>query len=420
LAEAKRAVTETAAQLTAAAARESDLRAALAESDTRLAEERTQSAEKLALLGDAEQKLTAAFANLAGRALESNAESFLRQAKQSFETLQASASGDLEQRRQAIEALLVPMKEQLDRYDLGVRELERAREKAYGTLSEQVRAMLSTQDRLQLETGNLVKALRAPQVRGRWGEMTLKRAVEFAGLVDHVDFVEQESVAGEDATLRPDLIVRLPGGKKVVVDAKAPLAAYLDALEARDEDVRLRHLVDHARQVREHVRKLAAKSYWNQFEEAPDFVVLFLPGEAFFSAALEQDPALIDDAFGESVVLATPTTLVALLKSIAYGWRQERLADNAREIAAAARELHERVRVFSEHFTAVGRGLDQAVRRYNAAAGSLVGRVFPQGRRLEELGAGGSRALVEPDPLDVAPRELPAGEPAAEPDPPAR
>jgi DNA recombination protein RmuC len=375
-----------------------------------LAEQREQATEKLALVAEAESKLTESFANLAGRALEANAESFLRQARQSFETLQAGASGDLEQRRQAIEALLAPMKEQLAKYDSGVRELERAREQAYGTLSEQVRAMLSTQDRLQLETGNLVKALRAPQVRGRWGEMTLKRAVEFAGLVDHVDFVEQESVVGDDAMLRPDLVVRLPGGRKVVVDAKAPLAAYLDAIEARDEDVRLRHLADHARQVREHVRKLSAKSYWNQFDEAPDFVVLFLPGETFFSAALEQDPALIDDAFGESVVLATPTTLVALLKSIAYGWRQEQLAENSREIAAVARELHDRVRVFSEHFAGVGRGLAQALKGYNNAAGSLTSRVFPQGRRLEELGAGGSRALVEPEPIDAAPRELPAGD----------
>ncbi|MCM2269242.1 MAG: DNA recombination protein RmuC [Thermoanaerobaculia bacterium] len=411
LAEARGALAEATRRLESAAARESELRARLAESDTRLAEEREQAAA-------AERRLGESFANLANRALEANAESFLRQAKQSFETLQASASGDLEQRRQAVEALLAPIQEQLAKYDLGVRELERAREQAYGTLSEQVRAMLSTQERLQAETGNLVKALRAPQVRGRWGEMTLKRAVEFAGLVDHVDFVEQESVAGDDATLRPDLVVRLPGGRKVVVDAKAPLAAYLDAVEARDEDTRLRFLADHARQVRDHVRKLSAKSYWSQFEEAPDFVVLFLPGETFFSAALEQDPSLIDDAFGESVVLATPTTLVALLKSIAYGWRQEQLAHNAREIAAAARELHERVRVFSEHFAGVGRGLAQALKGYNNAAGSLTSRVLPQGRRLEELGAGGSRALVEPEPIDAAPRELPAGD-GGDPPPPA-
>jgi len=247
-------------------------------------------------------------------------------------------------------------------------------------------------------------------VRGRWGEMQLKRAVEFAGLVDHVDFVEQETTSAEEATQRPDLVVRLPGGKQVVVDAKAPLAAYLEAIEAKDEDVRLRHLVDHARQVRDHVRKLSAKSYWNQFENAPDFVVLFLPGESIFSAALEHDPELIEDAFSERVLIATPTTLVALLKSVAYGWRQERLADNAREIAGAARELYDRIQVFTRHFGSVGRGLEQAVTSYNRAAGSLSSRVFPQGRRLEELGAGGGRELVEPEPVDAAPRELEAAE----------
>jgi len=414
LAESRTALADAGRRLAEATERESTLRSRLAESETRLEEEREQATEKLALLADAERKLSETFSNLAGKVLDANAESFLRQARQAFETLQASAQGDLEQRRQAIEGLIVPMREQLARYEAGVRDLEKARESAYGTLSEQVRALASSQDRLQLETGNLVKALRAPQVRGRWGEVTLKRAVEFAGLVDHVDFVEQETTATEETILRPDLVVRLPGGKRVVVDAKAPLASYLEAIEARDTDERLRHLVDHARQVRDHVKKLASKSYWSQFDDAPDFVVLFLPGESFFAAALEQDPALIDDAFTESVVLATPTTLVALLKSVAYGWRQERLAENAREIAAAARELYDRTRVFTEHFASVGRGLGQAIRGYNAAAGSLVGRVFPQGRRLAELGAGGDKELAEPEAIDAAPRELAAGEPGGD------
>ena len=308
--------------------------------------------------------------------------------------------------------MLLPVREQLARTEQGIHDLEKARQAAYGGLAEQVRSLTTSQEKLQLETGNLVKALRAPQVRGRWGEMQLKRAVEFAGLVDRVDFVTQEQVAGSDeTTLRPDMIVQLPGGKQVVVDAKAPLAAYLDALEAKDDDVRLLRFADHARQVRDHVKKLAAKSYWSQFATAPEFVVLFLPGESFYSAALEQDPRLIEDAFSESVVIATPTTLVALLKSVSYGWRQESLADNAREIAAAARELHDRVRVFTEHFAAAGRGLSQAIRAYNQAAGSMTGRVLPQGRRLEQLGAGAGKPLAEPEPLDMAPRELPDGEP---------
>ena len=392
-------------------AREGDLRARLAGAETRLEEERQQSSEKLALLQAAEAKLADAFARLSQQALSANADSFLKLARQSFETLQAGAQGDLEQRRQSIEALLLPVREQLARTEQGIQDLEKARQAAYGGLAEQVRSLTSSQEKLQTETRNLVTALRAPQVRGRWGEMQLKRAVEFAGLVDRVDFVEQEQVAGsEESTLRPDMIVQLPGGKQVVVDAKAPLVAYLEALEARDEDQRRLKLVEHARQVRDHVRKLAAKSYWSQFPSAPEFVVLFLPGETFFSAALEQDPTLIDDAFGESVLLATPTTLVALLKSVSYGWRQESLADNAREIAAAARELHDRVRVFTEHLGAVGRGLSQATRAYNQAAGSLTGRVLPQGRRIEQLGAGSGKPLAEPEPLDLAPREIPAGE----------
>ena len=401
---------ETAAGRVAALAGEvADQRAALAEAETRLAEEREQAVERQRLLGEAEARLTDTFQALAGRALSQNNQLFLDLARQNLETLQAGAQGDLEKRQQQIQHLVTPLKEQLDRYEAGVRTLEAAREQAYGTLSEQVRSLASTQERLQLETGNLVKALRAPQVRGRWGEMQLKRAVEFAGLVDHVDFVEQESTDSEAGRQRPDMIVRLPGGKQIVIDAKAPLAAYLNALEAKDEDVRRSLLKDHARQVRDHVTKLAAKSYWSQFENAPEFVVLFLPGETFFSAALEQDPSLIDDAFTESVVLATPTTLVALLKSVAYGWRQEKLADNAREIASAARELHDRMRVFTDHFSGVGRGLGQAIRGYNQAVGSLVGRVFPQGRRLEQLGAGSGKTFAEPDPIDLAPRELAAG-----------
>jgi len=416
LAESRASVAEAGGRLTEAAEREAALRSRLAESETRLEEERQQTAEKLELLAAAERKLTETFSALAGRALDANADSFLRQAKQAFETLQAGAAGDLEQRRQAIEGLVAPMREQLARYEAGVRELEKTREHAYGTLSEQVRALVSTQEKLQLETGNLVKALRAPQVRGRWGEMQLKRAVEFAGMVDHVDFVEQTTSAGDDSLLRPDMLIRLPGGKRVVVDAKTPLAAYLEAVEARDEDVRLSRLTDHARQVRDHVRKLSSKAYWSQFDEAPDFVVLFLPGETFFSAALEQDPELIEEAFRQNVMLATPTTLVALLKSVAYGWRQEELALNARRIADEARTLYERVRIFGEHLDAVGKGLEAAVKAHNRAAGSFTSRVVPQGRRLEELALGPEQELSEPREIELSPRALEGGSAEAGPD----
>jgi len=393
-----------------AAAREAGLSARLVEVQTRLEEERRRGEEKLALLTAAEAKLTETFANLAHRALDANAESFLRLAGQRFDQLRVSAQGDLEQRREAIEGVVGPMREQLTRYERAVHDLEKTRQEAYGSLGEQVKSLLATQERLQLETGNLVKALRAPQVRGRWGEMQLKRAVELAGLVDHVDFVEQETTDTGDARERPDMVVRLPGGKEVLVDAKAPLAAYLEAVEARDEDERRAHLRDHARQVRDHVRKLSAKSYWSGRDSAPDFVVLFLPGESFFAAALEQDPALIEDAFTESVVLATPTTLVALLKSVAYGWQQEAIATNAREIHSEASALFDRIRVFTEHFARIGRGIENSLEAYNAAVGSYQTKVLPQARRIERLGAAKAKTLAEPVPIDLAPRELPAGE----------
>ena len=236
--------------------------------------------------------------------------------------------------------------------------------------------------------------------------MQLKRVVEFAGMVDRVDFVEQQTASDDEALQRPDLIVRLPGGKNIVVDAKAPLAAYLDAMEARDEEIRLARLKDHARQVRDHVKKLSAKKYWSQFAPAPEFVVLFLPSESFFSAALEQDPTLIDESFSQSVVLATPTTLIALLKSVSYGWRQEALADNAREISDAAGELYKRVRVFTEHLSGVGKGLNSALGKYNEAVASFDTRVLPQGRKLEELQAASGERLAAPAPLEIAPRPL--------------
>jgi DNA recombination protein RmuC len=395
----------------ASVAEAGELRARLAEAETRLDEVRASGEEKLALLAEAKEKLGEAFAGAAGSALEANAESFLRLAHQRFETLQAEAQGELEQRRQAIEGVVAPLKEQLGRYEVGLRELERARQEAYGGLAEQVRGLAGSQQKLQLETGNLVKALRAPQVRGRWGEMQLKRAVEFAGMVDRVDFVEQQAGDTEDGRQRPDLIVMLPGGRSIVVDAKAPLDAYLAAVEAQDGDERNGKLADHARQVRDHVRKLAAKSYWEQFENAPDFVVLFLPGETFFSAALEHDPELIEEAFRHSVVLATPTTLVALLKSVAYGWRQEDLARNAARIGEEARALYDRVRVFAEHLDRVGKGLESAVRAHNEAAGSFTARVVPQGRRLEELALAPERRLEPPREVETAPRQLGPAEP---------
>jgi len=388
--------------------RETALRTRLVEAETRLEEERRRADEKVALLQEAEAKLGDAFSRLAGRALEANAESFLRQAKQSFETLQATAQGELEQRKQAIEGLLAPIKDQLGRYESGLRDLEKARQVAYGSISEQIKGLLTSQDGLLRETGKLVTALRRPEVRGSWGEMHLRRAVEFAGMLEYVDFTAQVTVDGDDGRLRPDLVVHLPGGKSVVVDAKAPLDAYLAAVEATTDEAREAALKRHARQVRNHLDRLSGKAYWKQFDEAPDFVVLFLPGDAFFSAALEQDSALIEDSFKQNVLITTPSTLVALLKTVHYGWRQEAIARDARAIHAAASTLYDRIRVFTEHFARIGKGLDDAVNAYNAAVGSYERSVLPQGRRIERLGATKERVLAEPERIEHARRDLPA------------
>jgi DNA recombination protein RmuC len=389
---------------------EAALRARLVEAETRLDEERRQGAEKVRLLDDAERRLSDAFTGLAARALAANNDSFLVLAGQAFEKLQSSSQGDLDQRRQAIETLLAPMREQLARYETGVRELERSREQAYGTLAEQLRSLASSQDGLVRETGRLVTALRRPEVRGNWGEVQLRRTVEFAGMLDHVDFLTQATVEGEEGRLRPDLLVRLPGGKHVVVDAKAPLDAYLAAIEAGSDEERRLALVRHARQVRNHLALLAEKRYWDQFDDAPEFVVLFLPGEAFFSAALEHDPGLLEEAFTRSVLIATPATLVALLKTVYYGWRQESLAANAREISDAARELYDRLRKFADHLGGVGKGLTGAVAAYNKAVGSFEARVLPQGRRFEALGPAVGQQLPALSPVDAAPRALAPGD----------
>lgn len=386
-----------------------ELRARLAESETRLEQERRQSEEKLALLAEAERKLADAFARLAREALAESSDSFLKLAHEAFAGLRAGAQGDLDQRRQAIAALLAPIREQLARYETSIVELERTRQEAYGALREQLGALASSQEGLTRETRNLVTALRRPEVRGSWGEIQLRRAVEFAGMLERVDFAEQETVATEEGRLRPDLVVKLPGGKQVVVDAKAPLDAYLAAVEAADDDERRAALERHARQVRNHLAKLAEKKYWEQFDHAPEFVVLFLPAESFFSAALEHDAGLLEDAFRQSVLIATPATLVALLKSVAYAWRQEALADNARAISDAALELYERLRVFADHLAGVGKGLTNAVAAYNRAVASFEARVLPQGRRFEGLGPAEGRTIVAPVPVETAPRPLATG-----------
>jgi DNA recombination protein RmuC len=355
---------------------------------------------------NATQQLEQAFKALSADALRTNNETFLQLAQTQFEHLRSTAAGDLEQRRQAVEQLVAPIRESLERFDGKVNELERVRTEAYGSLTAQVRVLAEGQRELRHETGSLVTALRAPAVRGRWGEMQLRRVVEAAGMVAYCDFAEQTTLTADGRRSRPDLIVKLAGGKNVVVDAKAPLEAYLSALEARTEEERQARLRDHARQVREHVLALGAKSYWNQLDATPEFVVLFIPGETFFSAALEQDPTLIEEAAKRQVILSTPTTLIAVLWAIAHGWREERLAENARAISELGRELHTRLGTLAGHFAKLKRSIDAVVRSYNDVAGSLETRVLVSARKLRELGATSTGEIEPLAPVEQIPRQL--------------
>jgi len=383
-----------------------ELVAGKARAESALEAERKTSNEKIELVTRASEELRNAFKAMASDALKSNNSSFLVIAEETLKRFQSQARGDLEARHKAVADLVAPVRDSLNKVDAQIQQMEIARGDAYGELRAQVQSLIGTQKELQSETGNLVRALRTPNVRGRWGEIQLRRVVEIAGMLSYCDFTEQESVTTETGRLRPDLVVKLPGGKHVVVDAKTPLQAFLDAFETTDEETRRACLANHARQVRDHMKTLSGKNYWEQFEATPEFVVMFLPGETFFSAALEQDPGLIEQGVLNRVIPASPTTLIALLKAVNYGWNQEKLARNAQQISALGKELHDRLRLLAGHITSVGTGLDRAVEAYNKAVGSLESRVLVSARKFSELGASVAEDIPELEPIETTARAL--------------
>ena len=374
--------------------------------ETQMVETHQRLDEERRLLDDARAKLTDTFRSLAGETLGAHSRDFLRLAQENLKTVLAEARGDLGKRQEAIDGLVRPLAESLKQFGEHVRGLEMTREKAYTSLEEQIKGLSAAQGQLQKETANLVTALRKPQVRGRWGEMTLKRVAELAGMVEHCDFTEQVTVAAEGGRIRPDMVVRLPGEREIVVDAKVSLEAYLDAVAADTEELRAGHLARHAAQMRTHLNQLAAKGYWEQFARTPEFVVMFIPGESFFAAAIESDRELVEDGMKKSVVLATPTTLMALLRAVAFGWRQEQVTRNAQEISDLGREVYERMRVLAGHLARIGKGLDAATFAYNSAVGSLESRVLPAARRFKDLGAATSEEIPELESLKNEPRNI--------------
>ena len=377
---------------------------AQAVAETRVEETTKHLDEQKALLAQARHELTETFKALSGEALKTNNEAFLNLAKSSFETLRAEAKGELSQRQQAIDDLVKPLQGALQRYEDQVHQMERSRQSAYGGLDQHLKQLADSHQRLQQETSNLVKALRAPNVRGRWGEITLKRVAELAGMIAHCDFFEQETVTTDDGRLRPDMVIRLPGGRQIVVDAKAVLSAYLEAHETSDDGLRLEHFRRHATQVRTRMDQLSAKAYWNQFSQTPEIVVLFLPVEHFLSAAQEHDPALTEDGFSRRVIVATPTTLIALLHAAAYGWRQEQLSQSAQQAGQLGKELYERISVLAEHLEGIGQALTKSVHVYNKAIGSLETRILPAARKFKDLGIASDKEIPLLEAIEAAPR----------------
>ena len=382
------------------------LREANVRLNTLLGYERTTSEEKARTLDEVRAQFEATFKSLAGDVLKSNSSEFLKLAETSFKVLHTQASGDLEQREKAVENLVKPIRESLEKADQHIRSIEKERQEAFGSLSRHLELMANTQQQLQGETRNLVKALSRPEIRGQWGELTLKRLAELAGMIEHCDFDQQRSVDSDEGKQRPDMVVRMPGGREIIVDAKAPMDGYLGAVEAVEDSERVKEIRRHARNVRDRVRELSGKRYWKQFPKSPDFVVLFIPGDQFLSAALEVDPRLLEDAMADRIVLATPSSLVALLRAVAYGWRQESLAENAEQIRIVGEELYERLGTFADHLGKLGISLNRSVESYNKAVGSFDSRILPGARKFKDMGIQEKKELPEPDQIERLPRSV--------------
>jgi DNA recombination protein RmuC len=384
-----------AAELAATQARAAQLEATLAH-------EREAAAEKLAVHAAAQAQLTEAFKALSSDALKSNNTAFLELARETFGRLHQQSTGDLDKRQQAIDAMVKPIRDSLEKVDGRIAEIEKVRLSAWSALGEQLKSLALAQSTLQTETTRLATALTGTRTAGTWGELQLRRVVELAGMVEHCDFSEQEVSGGQ----RPDLVVRLPRGQVIAVDAKAPTDAFRIAAAAATPEARATGLAEHASKVRGHIDALAARAYWEQFAPSPEFVVLFLPGDQFLAAALEADPTLVDRGIRSRVLLATPSTLVALLKAAAYGWRQESISRNAEDVARIGRDLYDRIAGFADHLERSGRGLEQAVKNFNAAVGSFEQTLLPGARRFAELGAAGKKQIPEIEPVDTAPRDI--------------
>lgn len=381
----------------------SSVQQAKAASDAKLEEALRNVDDQKKLLERAEEKLTTTFQALSGESLKSNNKAFIELAKGTLETVLSKAKGEFGEKEESIKNIVSSLGEALKRYEEQISALEQKRASDYGSLGNQIKSLLTANQQLQRETGNLVTALRRPEVRGRWGEVTLKRVVELSGMSEHCDFTEQVSVSTEDGRLRPDMIVHLPANREIVVDSKVSLDAFIDATTVTDEEQKKIFIEKHSQQVRNHMKALTNKKYWDQFDKTPEFVVMFIPGESFLSAALSIDHTLIEDGMENRVIIATPTTLIALLRAVAFGWRQEQVAKHAKEIANLGKEIYDRFEPFLGHINKTGNYLSQATVSFNKMIMSLERRVMVSVRKFKELGAAGDRELPEAQPIEQSP-----------------